>query len=67
MEAGGSIGDEDAMAYIKDIPIDMDNDCYLFINIVDYVWAKFLQTSKMSKGLIDMFFCDYYLVSYKNN
>lgn len=41
-QAGEPVGDEDTMAYMEDVPVDMDNDCYPFRYGVDYAWAKFL-------------------------
>ena len=48
--------DEDTMAYIEDVPVDIDNNCYPFRHGVDYAWAKILQASKMLKESMGMFF-----------
>lgn len=42
--------------YIVDIPINQDNICFLFKNNVEYIQAKFMQVSKISKGSINIFF-----------
>ena len=44
------------MAYLTDIPIKQNNNCIPFENNVVYTWTRFIQTYKMLKGLIDMFF-----------
>lgn len=46
---------ENTMVYIVDISIKQDNNYLSYENNVEYVWAKFVQTSKPSKGLIGMF------------
>ena len=66
------MGDKDIMAYMENIPVDVDNNCHLFKHSVDYAGAKFLQASKMSKESMDMFFSNLDLVpmwkrlNYKN-
>lgn len=66
------MGDKDTMAYMEDVPVDVDNDYHPFRYGVDYAWAKFLQASKMLKGSMGIFFSDLDLVpirerlSYKN-
>ena len=71
-QAGDSVDEENTMAYMADIPIEQDNNCFPFKNNVEYAWAKFMQTSKMSKGSMDMFFNNSELalmrqhLSYKN-
>lgn len=57
--------DENTMAYIKDIQVNIDNNCYLFKNNVDYILAKFIQASKILKRSIDMFFSNFNLASIK--
>lgn len=47
---------KDAMAYMKDILVYVENNYHPFINSVNYTWAKFLQASKILKESIDMFF-----------
>lgn len=44
------------MIYIEDVPVYVVNDVYLFENNIDYIWAKVLQASKISKRLMDIFF-----------
>lgn len=50
----------------------MNKNHHLIKHSVDYAWAKFLQASKMSKRLIEIFFSNPYLalmqkqLSYKN-
>ena len=34
--------DEDTMAYMEDVPVDVDNNFHLLKNSVDYALAKFL-------------------------
>ena len=36
------VGDEDTIAYMEDIPGDIDNNCHPFRYNIDYAWAKFL-------------------------
>ena len=55
-QAGEPVDEENTMAYMADIPIEQDNNCFPFKNNVEYAWAKFMQTSKMSKGSMGMFF-----------
>lgn len=57
------MGDENSTTYIEDVPVDIDNNCYLFGHDIDYAQAKFLQASKMLKGLISILFSDYDLKS----
>lgn len=57
-QVGRVVGEKNTIVYIEDVPVDVDNNCYPFINIVDYVWAKFLQMSKILKHSMGMFFYD---------
>lgn len=41
---------------MKDKLVNVDNNCYPFINNVNYIWAKYLQASKILKGLMNIFF-----------
>lgn len=65
------IKDKDAIANIADILDNIDNHLP-FKNNVKCKWARFIQTSKITKGLITMFFNNPTLVfikeflSYKN-
>lgn len=47
---------ENTMAYMTDELIDQDNSCLPSKNNVRYTQAKFMQTNKMSKGLMGIFF-----------
>lgn len=44
------------MTYIANIVIDQNNNCFLLKNNVEYLWAKFIQASKIPKKLISIFF-----------
>ena len=55
-QAGEPVDKENTMAYMADILIEQDNSCLLFKNNVEYAWAKIMQTSKMLKESIGMFF-----------
>ena len=55
-QVGEPVDKENTMAYMADIPIEQDNNCLPFKNNVKYAWAKFMQTSKMLKGSMGMFF-----------
>lgn len=48
--------DKNTIAYIKNILVNINNNCYLFKYTVDYTWIKFLQASKSLKLLMNMFF-----------
>lgn len=36
-QAGKLVGEKDTMANIKDVPIDIDNNCQLFWHCINYV------------------------------
>ena len=55
------MGDEDIIAYIKNLSVDIDNNCHLFWYSIDYAGVKFLQASKISKRFMDMFYNNHYL------
>ena len=40
--AGKLIGDKKSITYIKNIPVDLNNNCHLTQNSVDYTCGKFL-------------------------
>ena len=71
-QAGMPVDNENTMAYMADISIEQDNNGFSFENNVKYAWAKFMQTSKMSKRSMGMFFNNLNLapmqqhLSYKN-
>ena len=44
------------MAYLIDTPIVLINNGLLFKNNIEYIQAKFIQDSKITKRLIGMFF-----------
>lgn len=50
------VGYEDIMVDIANILAVEDNNCLLFKNNIEYLWAKFIQVSKMTKKSIAMFF-----------
>ena len=60
------------LAYMKDVLVEVNNNCHPFKNYIDYIWAKFLQASKMLKRSISMFLSNLNLtliekqLSYKN-
>lgn len=41
---------------MKNILIDLNNNYYLFKNNIDYTYTNFLQSSKISKKLVNIFF-----------
>lgn len=41
--------DKNTITYMKDVQVDVDNNCHLFKNGIDYALAKFMQASKMSQ------------------
>lgn len=57
------VKDEDAMVYITNMSIVINNNCFPLKNNVEYTWAKFIQASKMTKGSIEIFFRNPNLIS----
>ena len=48
--------DKKFMAYLADIPVVFNNNDLSFKNNIKYIWAKFMQDSKMTKKSIGIFF-----------
>ncbi len=65
-QVGEPIIGEDVIANIADIPGDVDNRLP-FKNNAEYEWARFMQTSKMTKGSMTMFFSNLTLASMRNH
>ena len=55
-QANKPMEDKDTMVYMKNILVDVNNNCPLFRHNVDYAWAKFLQVSTMLKESMGIFF-----------
>ncbi len=55
-QAEEPVRDEEVMAYLVDKPVILNDNGFPFKNNVKYVWAKFMQDSKMTKGSMGMFF-----------
>ena len=55
-QTGEPIGDKKFMAYLEDTQIVLNDNRLPFKNNIKYTWAKFIQDSKMIKGLMEMFF-----------
>ena len=54
-QAGELVGDKEFMAYLADKAIVLNNNGILFKNNVEYIWAKFMQDSKIIKESMGMF------------
>lgn len=55
------------MTYMENVPVDINNDCHLFKNNIDYVQAEFMQTCKIAKESIICFLEILILYQYKND
>ena len=55
-QAEEPVRDEEVMPYLADKPVVLNDNSSPFKNNVKYVWAKFMQESKMTKGSMGMLF-----------
>lgn len=57
--------DINTIIYMKNISININNNCHLFKNNVHYAWAKVMQASKMYRKLINISFSNFNLIYIK--
>lgn len=66
------VRNKDVIVYLADMSVIANDNCFPFNNNVEYVQTKFMQSSKMTKVLVRMFFNNLALapiwkhLSYKN-